>query len=1224
MGLAAPAAATTAPARATAAPASEAARPRIRLLQRSCDCGGEAGLSGKCEECSHATLRPQRATGAPAAGGIAPPIVHDALASSSYFLSSPTRRSMETRLGHDFGHVHIHTGSVAEASARAVHANAYTVGNHVVFGANKYRPGSVEGDRLLAHELTHVKQQAGAVATAPLRIGPADDVHERAANSAASSFTARSLPAARLQRQIIQRQEADTPEPTPAPEPPQPAPQQEADDSPGFLWGLLKKVLPEAAVTAIQGIRNKGVVGYFRDRLSGLFGRIFNRLSQGGGFIAGLLQTFTQLAGAMRPILAALAHNDCKPLFDAISQLGDTLQQMAGEAWDKIREFFAPVGEFFSDIWKKFGAPVVDFLSDVAGDVWNEIKLLASQWWDSVKSTGLLFGRVWSWLKDQLGITDTGDNEEGLLGWVQRKLGEAWDAIKVKLDPVITPIKTFAGKVAAFSPLDTILNLRERVHEWLHHAGDMVRSLAKPQGVTADQASLRQKILPAVKAAIVALGGKIADAGGWVAAQIGGLVQNITNMMDALRASPIVGAFVGGLGWIESKIQALSEWVQGGVKSLFALAGQGVARLSAFVEPVLGVLEKLVPVIGNVVKVLPDLVLGPVWRAIPECIRNPIKDFIIQHILSAIPVISTFVNLPEIWGKIKQLVLDFLATVFVKGDLGGAAMMVIRFVLEAAGVKVDLFFSVIGKAIDEVDEILMHPMSFIKNVFGAVKKGFDQFFEKIGTHLLQGLLSWLMEPLADLGIKPPREFTLSAVLDLVMQILGITGAKLRKKLEMVLGPTAVEVLSKAWDWISTLLTKGPAALWEQIKGQLSDLWDSVIGGIASWITTDLIKVGIKKLATMSNPAGAIIELIQTVYTTIEFIVTKMNRILALVDSVLDSIGNIIKGNIGPAANMVEESLERAVASVIAFLADWLGISNPGEAIRGIVIKIQASVDAALDWLVKQAIAIGRGLFGGDKDAENPKWTAAVTGVNKELDAMKDSEGDVAAEQVEPKLPIWKSTYGFTELTMDVRDGEFEIDGEMSPKKKVAKAHVSGDGSTKTKAITIHWVKPALTDYEPIVLAPPDDVQAAIAKKKPSSGRLALSDLKSLNSSFTAKPTTTRKLTNLTIGVVNPISKTKPDFFFQAASQVTSDTRKNAVNRELEDWGYNRNDAPDGTTDGDHVMEKQLGGPDEESNVWPLNYSKNRSSGSTVKGQVDDIKKKFQLTDLNNKWMHLKF
>ncbi len=594
-------------------------------------------MSGHCEACNEARLRPQRVAGAPASGGIAPPIVHDALSSSSRPLDAGSRRTMEPRLGHDFSQVRIHTGPLAEASAKTVHANAYTVGLHVVFGSSQYRPGTPAGDRLLAHELTHVVQQAGASPAFPLRIGPANDTHERAAASAASAMRAPSAPvsAARVQRQLVQRQEADAPAqaPAPAPEPPQPAPPQQSDDSPGFFWGLLQKALPRVVFDAVQGIRSKGVIGYFRDRISGLFGRIFNRLGQGGGFIAGLVQSFTQLAGAMRTILAALAHNDCKPLFDAISQLGDTLQEMAGAAWDKVKEFFAPIGEFFSDIWKKFGAPVVDFLSDVAGDVWNEIKDFAAQLWDFVKSAGVLLGQAWGWLKGQLGIADTDDGQEGLLGWVKRKLGEAWAWIKARLDPIIGPIKSFAGKVAAILPIEAILNLRERVHEWLQHTGDMVRSLAKPQGVTADQASLRDKILPAVKGAIVALGGRIADAGSWVAAQIGGLVQSVTDVMANLRANSIVGAFAGAIDWIEGKIQALSEWVQGGVKSLFALVGQGVARLSGFVEPVLGVLEKLVSVIGNVVKVLPDLVLGPLWRAIPACIRDPIKDFIIQHIL---------------------------------------------------------------------------------------------------------------------------------------------------------------------------------------------------------------------------------------------------------------------------------------------------------------------------------------------------------------------------------------------------------------------------------------------------------------------------------------------------------------------------------------------------------------------------------------------------------------
>ena len=66
---------------------------------------------------------------------------------------------METQLGGDFSAVRIHTGETAATSAASVHAQAYTVGNAVVFGAGIYAPGSPDGRRMLAHELVHVQQQ---------------------------------------------------------------------------------------------------------------------------------------------------------------------------------------------------------------------------------------------------------------------------------------------------------------------------------------------------------------------------------------------------------------------------------------------------------------------------------------------------------------------------------------------------------------------------------------------------------------------------------------------------------------------------------------------------------------------------------------------------------------------------------------------------------------------------------------------------------------------------------------------------------------------------------------------------------------------------------------------------------------------------------------------------------------------------------------------------------
>jgi hypothetical protein len=89
----------------------------------------------------------------------APPIVNEVLASPGQPLDPATRAFMEPRFGHDFGRVRVHADAKAAESSRAVNALAYTVGEHVVFAAERYASGTTPGRSLLAHELAHVLQQ---------------------------------------------------------------------------------------------------------------------------------------------------------------------------------------------------------------------------------------------------------------------------------------------------------------------------------------------------------------------------------------------------------------------------------------------------------------------------------------------------------------------------------------------------------------------------------------------------------------------------------------------------------------------------------------------------------------------------------------------------------------------------------------------------------------------------------------------------------------------------------------------------------------------------------------------------------------------------------------------------------------------------------------------------------------------------------------------------------
>lgn len=77
-------------------------------------------------------------------------------------LPTPLRTFMETRFGHDFSKVRVHTGGAAAETAALVNARAFTIGRALVFGVGQYAPESVAGRRLIAHELTHVVQQGEA------------------------------------------------------------------------------------------------------------------------------------------------------------------------------------------------------------------------------------------------------------------------------------------------------------------------------------------------------------------------------------------------------------------------------------------------------------------------------------------------------------------------------------------------------------------------------------------------------------------------------------------------------------------------------------------------------------------------------------------------------------------------------------------------------------------------------------------------------------------------------------------------------------------------------------------------------------------------------------------------------------------------------------------------------------------------------------------------------
>ncbi|MGH2681627.1 MAG: DUF4157 domain-containing protein [Actinomycetota bacterium] len=107
-------------------------------------------------------------------------------------LAEGSRSTMERTMGEDFSDVRVHADADADSLSRSVKAKAFTTGQDIFFRSGEYQPGSGEGDKLLAHELTHVVQQRGAPPAQQLEVSDPGDASEQQASAVAESVTARS------------------------------------------------------------------------------------------------------------------------------------------------------------------------------------------------------------------------------------------------------------------------------------------------------------------------------------------------------------------------------------------------------------------------------------------------------------------------------------------------------------------------------------------------------------------------------------------------------------------------------------------------------------------------------------------------------------------------------------------------------------------------------------------------------------------------------------------------------------------------------------------------------------------------------------------------------------------------------------------------------------------------------------------------------------------------
>jgi phage-related protein len=621
------------------------------------------------EEEESATVQRQQSTAS--AGGV---VSGDVIPSDSAGepLDGQTRGFMESRFNTDFSDVRVHTGTSAGRSADALAADAYTTGRDIYFAAGKYAPSSPAGQHLLAHELTHTVQQAsapvaGAVQSHSVLVGSADSPLEMEAERTADEVMSSPAKPASISSDStapVRRGWTDY-----------------AKSAWNATGGRVVNYVGEKVEDAVEGTKEwflskiehyapgllkllqGGVVDYLKDQitagLDGIFGGLVSRI-QKDGFLGAAAGVIGELVGSLNKAASGMVAGACESFAHAAEAVASFAKSIAGPALDGIKKVASAVGGFFSTLWNEIGAPVWDAIKSVAGAVWDWIESTAKWIWDKTEPIRSTVATAWNWIKKQFGIA--WDSGAGVLDWLKDKAKAAWDKIYEFTKPIHGPLKVIGAGLLLLSPVGPVILIWKGAPYLWDALTWLYEQWKKTDFIVLARDALTQHILPAIASGAQMAASLLEEAANWISEKVDSVNTALGGLLNALGASVILKLAKNAVQFVADEFRKFANWVKKDFFKTLHKAKEILLKIWSFIKPILAFLLKLAIVVANPV-LLPIVLTGYLWQALPACFKPPIIDFVLDLLIALVRALPTFKIFGESWPPTKAKILGALTTV---------------------------------------------------------------------------------------------------------------------------------------------------------------------------------------------------------------------------------------------------------------------------------------------------------------------------------------------------------------------------------------------------------------------------------------------------------------------------------------------------------------------------------------------------------------------------------
>ena len=362
----------------------------------------------------------------------------------------------------------------------------------------------------------------------------------------------------------------------------------------------------------------------------------------------------------------------------------------------------------------------------------------------------------------------------------------------------------------------------------------------------------------------------------------------------------------------------------------------------------------------------------------------------------------------------------------------------------------DLLLTILVRMAHLVWDIVKHPIRFFETLVAGLMQGIGNFISNIGTYLQEAFWTWIT------GATPAKNIRLTggsgpaALFNIVLQVLSLTPTDLRAIAEKVLGKEFMQLLDKgeqlvekALEPVTILLTKGPLALWEYIKDQVVSMIRSTFDRIRESVFNAFVEKGLKWIAGFFIPGGGFVKVVKAVFRAFQFVVDNLERIRHFFDSVFDSMEAATQGKTDGVASKIVAGLKIGVVLALDFLAKQLGLDKIVDGVHRIIQSLRRPIVTAIEWLlgklkpfVLKLVAKGKELvakaLGGDPSA--PPEQRLQRAVREGQGAVNRLPGNVIGRAlITPALATIRVRHGLKSLDVEAESGRWVVVGEINPR-----------------------------------------------------------------------------------------------------------------------------------------------------------------------------------------------